>query len=162
METFYRLIGHDADPLAWWQMAIRTVIIFLWAMALYRAVPRRAFGSNATIDIVLVVIMGSSLSRALTGNAPLLPVIVATAVMAVLYSLLILAASRFDLIGRLIKGRSVPLIRDGKLNEHAMHRAQIGEGDVRESLRLQGVAEVEDVAAAYLERNGQISVIRKR
>ena len=161
METFYRLIGEGADPIAWWQMAIRTVIVFLWAIALYRAVPRRAFGSNATIDIVLVVIMGSTLSRALTGNAPLLPVIGATAVMAVLYSLLILAASRSDIFGRVVKGRSVPLIRDGKLNETTMHRAQIGEGDVRESLRLQGVADLEDVAAAYLERNGQISVIRK-
>ena len=161
LDTFYHLIGRDTDPIAWWQMGIRTVIIFVWAMVLYRVVPRRAFGSNATIDIVLVVVLGSTLSRAITGNAPLLPVIGATALLAVLYSITILASARSDLVGRLVKGRSVRLIRNGELDEDVMRRAHIGEGDVRESLRLQGVAEVEHVAAAYLERNGEISVIRK-
>lgn len=161
LDTFYELIGRNADPIEWWQMCIRTVIIFLWAMVLYRAVPRRAFGSNATVDIVLVVIMGSTLSRGLTGNAPLLPVIGATALLAVLYSAMILLASRSDRIGRMVKGRSLQLIRDGEIDQQAMRGANIGEGDLRESLRLQGVAAVEHVASAHLERNGAISVIRK-
>src|SRR5690606_22745158 len=126
------------DPILWWQMAIRAVIIFLWAILLYRLLPRRAFGSNATVDIVLVVIVGSTLSRALTGNSPLLPVIGATTVLAVLYAALVLAASRINVFGRVIKGRSVRLIADGRIDEEAMRRARIGEGDLRESLRSQG------------------------
>ena len=45
METFHHLIGHDADPIAWWQMCIRATIIFFYAVMLYRMLPRRAFGS---------------------------------------------------------------------------------------------------------------------
>ena len=56
-------------------MGTRAVIVFLWAMVLYRVIPRRALGGNAAVDIVLLVLIGSSLSRALTGTAPLLPVI---------------------------------------------------------------------------------------
>ncbi|HET7409988.1 MAG TPA: YetF domain-containing protein [Paracoccaceae bacterium] len=161
LDSFYHLIGREADPILWWQMAIRAVIIFLWAILLYRLLPRRAFGSNATVDIVLVVIVGSALSRALTGTAPLLPVIGATALLAVLYTALMLVASRINGFGRIIKGHSIRLIRDGRIDEAAMRRARIGEGDLRESLRLQGVAEIEHVAAAHLERNGDISVVRK-
>ena len=162
LETFYHLIGRDADPILWWQMAIRAVIIFFWAALLYRLLPRRAFGSNAAVDIVLVVIVGSALSRAMTGTAPLLPVIGATALLAVLYTLLMMTASRMNGIGRVLKGRSIQLVRDGVIDWHAMRHVQMGERDLRESLRLHGIDEIGDVAAAYLERNGEMSIIRKR
>jgi uncharacterized membrane protein YcaP (DUF421 family) len=162
LETFHHLIGREADPIAWWQMSIRAVLIFLWAMLLYRAIPRRALGGNAAVDIVLLVIIGSSLSRALTGTAPLLPVIAATALLALLYTVVILAASRIERLGRLLKGRSIRLIKDGRIDEPAMLRAQMGKGDLLENLRLAGTADIAEVQAAYLERNGEVSVVRKR
>lgn len=161
METFYHLIGEGADPIAWWQMCVRAVIIFFYAVCLYRVMPRRAFGSNSAADIVAVVVMGSSLSRALTGSAPLLPVLAATAALAALYVLLTAIAWRIDPVARLVKGRPVQLIRDGRLDRHALRRSQLGERDLEESLRLEGVTAVEDVAGAWLERNGKVSVIRK-
>ena len=162
METFYILVGRDADPIAWWQMCIRAAIIFFYAIALYRLLPRRAFGSNATLDIVVVVVMGSSLSRALTGNAPLLPALAATAALAVLYSAMSLAAWRFDTLSWLVKGRPVRLIHDGEVDRRALRRAQLGDRDLTESLRLEGIRDFGEVAEAYLERNGALSVIRKR
>ena len=161
METFYFVIGRDADPIAWWQMCVRAAIIFFWAIILYRILPRRAFGSNATLDIVVVVIMGSSLSRALTGNAPLLPALAATATLAALYVATSAASWRFDPLSRLVKGRPIRLIRDGEVDWKALRRAQLGERDLTESLRLEGIRDFGEVAEAYLERNGELSVIRK-
>lgn len=161
LDGFYHLIGRDADPILWWQMALRAVIIFFWAILLYRLLPRRAFGRNAVVDIILVVIVGSTLSRALTGNAPLLPVITATAVLASLYAILIFAASRIEGLGSVVKGRSIRLVKDGRIDEEAMRNARIGERDLRESLRLRGVTNIEEVATAHLERNGSISVVRR-
>ena len=162
METFYFLIGRDADPIAWWQMCIRATIIFFYAVALYRLLPRRAFGSIAAADIVVVVIMGSSLSRALTGNAPVLPTLAAMAVLAGLYTLLTALAARLEWLSWLAKGRPIRLIRDGRLDRRAMRRTLLGEHDVREVLRLRNVTEVEQVAEACVERDGKISVIPKR
>ena len=161
MQTFHYLVGHDTDPIAWWQMCVRAAIIFAWALALYRALPRRAFGRNAAIDIVVVVIMGSTLSRALTGNAPLLPALAATATLAALYFAVSWLTRRFDPLSRMIKGRSLLLVRDGAIDRHALRRAQLGEGDLRESLRLEGIGDPAEVAEARLERNGELSVIRK-
>ena len=161
MQTFYFLIGRDTDPIAWWQMCVRAVIIFAWAITLYRVLPRRAFGSNATLDIVVVVVMGSTLSRALTGNAPLLPALAATTTLGMLYFVLSFVARRFDPVSRLVKGRPIRLIRDGEIDRKALHGAQLGERDLTESLRLKGIGEVAEVAEAYIERNGELSVIRK-
>lgn len=162
METFYFLIGRDTDPIAWWQMCLRAAIIFVWALVIYRVLPRRAFGSNATLDIVVVVIMGSTLSRALTGNAPLLAALAATTTLAGLYSAMSLLSWRFDPLSRLVKGRPVLLIRDGEVDRKALRQAQLGERDLAENLRLEGVRNFSEVAEAYLERNGELSVIRKQ
>ncbi len=161
METFYELIGRDTDPITWWQMCIRACIIFGWAVFLYRLLPRRAFGSSATLDIVAVVILGSTLSRALTGNAPLLPALAATATFAALYTALASLAWRSKPLSRLVKGRPVRVIYDGKIDRRAMHEARLGEHDLMENLRLKGITDYAQVAEGCLERNGEFSVIRK-
>jgi uncharacterized membrane protein YcaP (DUF421 family) len=62
-----------------------------------------------------------------------------------------------------LKGTRIPLVRDGKVLEDGMRRANITEEDFAEALRLQ----VHDddpskVQAAYMERSGAISVIPRR
>jgi uncharacterized membrane protein YcaP (DUF421 family) len=161
METFYDLIGRENDPITWWQMSVRACIIFAWAVILYRVLPRRAFGSSATLDIVAVVILGSTLSRALTGNAPLLPALAATAIFATLYTVLASLAWRFEPLSRLVKGRAIRVIRDGKIDRRAMRKARLGEHDLIENLRLKGLTDPDQVAEGALERNGEFSVIRK-
>jgi uncharacterized membrane protein YcaP (DUF421 family) len=161
METFRFLIGQGADPIAWWQMCLRAAIIFLYSVALYRLLPRRAFGGITAADVVVVVIMGSSLSRALTGNAPLLATLAATAVLAALYTVLTALAARLEWLSWLSKGRPVLLIRDGRIDAKAMRWSLLGEHDLQEKLRASGVARAEQVAEARLERSGEISVIRK-
>ncbi|SFP93175.1 DUF421 domain-containing protein [Tranquillimonas alkanivorans] len=160
METFHYLIGQDTPHIAWWQMCLRAVIIFVYAVALYRLAPRRSFAGLSAFDIVLTVIMGSSLSRALTGNAPLLPALAATGLLVLMHAALSALAPRSELVSRLFKGRPIQLIRNGKIDWGAMRRSRLGERDLAEQLRLKGLRGAEDVEEAYLERNGAISVVK--
>jgi uncharacterized membrane protein YcaP (DUF421 family) len=69
---------------------------------------------------------------------------------------------RSHAFGLLIKGRSDVIVKDGALLEAAARRNRLSEHDVFEDLRLNGnVAEIRDVLVAVLERNGQISVVRR-
>lgn len=161
LETFYHLIGEEPNHMAWWQMCLRATIVFFFAVALYRLMPRRAFGSNSAADIVAVVIMGSSLSRALTGSIPLLPTLAATATLAALYVVLTALAWRIDPLSRLVKGRPVRLVRDGTVDRAALRGCQLGLRDLQESLRQEGVSDIAEVEGMWLERDGKISIIRK-
>jgi uncharacterized membrane protein YcaP (DUF421 family) len=143
-------------------MSIRAVIVFFYAIILYRLIPRKAFGNSAVVDIVVTVIAGSSLSRALTGNAELLATLAATAALLLLHVLLSVLTRRSEFVSKLVKGRPVRLVQDGKVDWKMMRRAQLGERDLGENLRLNGVAGPGDVAEAYLERNGSVSVIRAK
>lgn len=161
METFHYLIGQDTPHIAWWQMSLRAVIIFLYAILLYRVAPRRSFSNLSAQDIVLTVVLGSSLSRSLTGNAPLLPTLAATGLLVVLYVSVTALAPRSKVVSRLLKGRPITLVRDGEVDDEAFRKTHFGENDIAELLRLNGLRDLSEVEEARLERNGQVSVIPK-
>jgi uncharacterized membrane protein YcaP (DUF421 family) len=160
METFHYLIGQDTPHVAWW-LSLRAVIIFLFAILLYRVAPRRSFSNLSAQDIVLAIILGSSLSRSLTGNAPLLPTLAATGILVVLYVAVTALAPRSKIVSHLLKGRPITLVRHGKVDRQAFRKAQFGENDITEMLRLNGLRDFSEVEEAHLERNGQVSIITK-
>lgn len=165
METlhhaFHTLVGSQAGPIAWWQMSIRAMLIFFAGLVLARLAGRRAFGKYTALDIIFAVIIGSSLSRALTGNAPFLPTLAACGMLVVLHWLTVEIARRSPELDRFLKGSALPLIRDGRLDRRAMARAGVSDGDIEEALRQHGRLRVEEVKLAMLERNGDISLIAR-
>ena len=160
MDTIYQAIGREGDTILWWQMVNRGILILVYAIAIYRVMPRRAFGNSAILDIVVTVIVGSALSRALTANAPLLPTLAATAALMSVHVLLSVLARHFEVISRVVKGRPVQLVRAGRIDWEMMKRVQLGERDLTEQLRLNGISSLDKVAEAYMERNGAVSVIK--
>ena len=159
METLHAFIGTEGQDIGWLQMSLRATLIFVLGVLIVRFAATRAFGKWSALDIILAVIVGSNLSRALTGSAPFLPTLIATVLLVVLHGLLAMAAARWSWLSTLTKGASIPLVRDGQLDEAAMRRAGIGQGDLRMALRAACHNDLERVRSASLERNGDISVI---
>ncbi len=162
METLHYLTGQETPHISWWQMCLRAAIIFCYAVLLYRLAPRRTFSNLSALDIVITVVLGSSLSRALTGNAPLIPTLLATALLVTLYAVMTALAPKSKLVSRAVKGRPIRLVHQGEVDWPAIHRERLGHHDITEQLRLSGVRDISEVEEAYLERNGQISIITKR
>lgn len=79
MRGIYLTIGESKDQILWWQESIRAAIIFLYGLVLIRFLGRRAFGKQLSLDILLAIVIGSNLSRAMTGDAPFFQTIIATA-----------------------------------------------------------------------------------
>lgn len=60
----------DAQKLNIWQMGLRAVVIYITAFIMVRiAGDRRFIGKYAAIDVVLGIILGSTLSRAINGTS---------------------------------------------------------------------------------------------
>lgn len=157
----HRLIGEEGGDITWWQMSVRTVIVFFYGLVLLRLAHKRAFGRWSAVDIIFSVIIGSNLSRALTGNAPLLQTLIATTLLVALHAVLVTLAARFPTLGPLLKGRSAQLIIDGEPDRQAMKRHGVGVHDLDEALRNKGLAEPSEAKAAFLERSGDISVLKR-
>jgi uncharacterized membrane protein YcaP (DUF421 family) len=164
-ETVDRILGLGLSPhdLGFGQMAARAVIVFCFAVLLARLGDRRMLGHNAGFDIVLLVILGSVLSRGVNGQAAFFPSLGASAALVLLHDLLGRLAQRWHWFSALTKGRPCVLVRDGKINHAELRRNKITTDDLEENLRLNGnVIEPRDVAEARLERNGSISVVKTK
>lgn len=151
-------IGAGDGPTTWWQMTIRGVLLFLYGVMLIRIAGPRVFGGSAVLDLILAVLIGSNLSRALTDNAPLFPTMVATAAIVFIHWLLARLAFRYRSISWLFKGHRVRLVRRGEIDWPAMRSNAIGRGDLLDAAREAGIHEVGQIEEAYLQRNGKILV----
>ncbi|MGB3237477.1 MAG: YetF domain-containing protein [Geitlerinemataceae cyanobacterium] len=157
------MLGLDAQQLTWWQMGWRAAIIYLAAWVMVRVGgDRRFLGTHAAIDVILSIMLGSTLSRAINGSAPYFPTIAAAIVLVAMHWLLAATAFHFELADRIIKGSSRILIRDGQVKRQAMKTSHISQQDLESALRLKAkLRDLEQVDVARLESSGEISVLTK-
>lgn len=159
MEDFYAVIGKDSDIITWWQMGIRALLVFFITLLMIRLGATRVFGRNSAFDIVLGIILGSILSRAITGNSPFVPTVLAAIFLTGLHMGLASLAFSNSRLGWLIKGREKKLLENGAVKNEAMKACKITMNDLEEAVRHKGGDKIEQVKYAYLERSGDISVI---
>lgn len=154
-------LNRSAEELEFRHMTARAVIAFGFGVVLARLADRRFMGQNAGFDIMLVVVLGSVLSRGVNGDAAFFPTLGASAVLVLLHRLLGTLALRFHPFSELVKGRPETLVRRGVVDHAAMRRHKITPDDLDENLRLHGnVSGTADVEEARVERNGSISVVK--
>ena len=126
-----------------------------------RLASSRACGKWIQFDIIFSVIVGYNRGRAMTGSAPVLPTVIASLLLVALHALLARASARWSWLSFLLKGGRIQLVRDGQIDEAAMRRAGLGQGDLDMALRAQGHSDLSRVDCAYLERNGDMSVLAR-
>ncbi|MDX5422384.1 MAG: DUF421 domain-containing protein [Hymenobacteraceae bacterium] len=164
MEHFFEVaFGIHDSTLTWWQTSARAVGVFFAALIIIRIGNHRMFGKNSAFDIILGIIYGSILSRAITGNAPFWPTIAAAFTLVMLHKALAAFAYHTHFgIGLIIKGRPKALVKNGELQEEAMRESSVTKNDLKEAIRSSGSgAGLDSIEDAYLERSGKISIIMK-
>jgi uncharacterized membrane protein YcaP (DUF421 family) len=162
MELLRTLIGPDDGAASAAQLCVRAAIILVFGIACIRIAGRRTFSQATPLDIIVALVVGGNLSRAMTGKAPFWAGLAATLFLVVLHRLFAALTVRWSWLAKLMKAEPVVLVQDGAADRKAMLQHGIGDKDLLEGLRLQKVETPKDVRLAMLENNGQISVVPKR
>lgn len=152
-------LAHD-EPMGVAQVTSRAVVIFISALVMVRIAEKRFFAKKNAFDVVMALILASMLSRAINGKEPLFATIIAGFALVLLHRILSVFADRSSKIEGLLKGHRNAVVKDGKLIHTTMKHHHVTEDDITEQLRLHGVSDLSHVKAAYLERSGEISVIK--
>lgn len=151
--------GRDLDAL---QMSARAVAVFFSGLVFIRIAGRRSFGQRSPFDYVVAILLGATLSRVIVGASPALPTVAASFVIVLVHRVLAWACVYSPKLERLIVGAEREVFSDGKFDDKQMSAALITKTDVFETARQElHTTGLEDVKAAILERNGQVSLIRK-
>ncbi len=143
------------------ELVLRGTLVFWLLFLIFRFVMRRDVGAVGIADILLLVIVADAAQNAMSGGystvsegAVLVLTIVGWNFLLDWLSFRSLVVQRFAQPGRLT------LVQRGVINRRNLRREFITLEELQEKLREQGVEKVAQVKAAYLEGDGQISVIR--
>jgi uncharacterized membrane protein YcaP (DUF421 family) len=151
------LQGDDVLP-----TAVRAAAVYTFALALVRLGNKRFLSQASAFDVIVAIMLGSIMSRAITGS-PFWPTVLAGAVLIAAHRLLAALAYRLDWLGPLVKGQPTLLVRDGRADRDAMRQAGVSQHDLEQAVRLEaGVTDLSRVRQARLERDGSISVVTAR
>ncbi len=147
----------------WWELVLRSIGVYLFLLGLLRITGRRAVGQLSPFDLVLLLVLSNAVQNSMNGgdNSLIGGLISAVTLVAVnhLFDVATTASKRFD---RLIGGRPLILIRNGRLRPRSIATADLSQRDINAALRKAGCICVNEVRVAMLETNGQISVVLRR
>lgn len=160
MDAWLTAIFGETGEVSALQECARAGLIFFYGLAVVRLLGRRIFGKWAALDIVVSIVVGSNLSRALTGSAPLFGTILATSVLMGLHWVLARAAAWRPAFSHALEGRSIRLAQDGALDPEAMKRHAVTEADLQEALRQVSLDTVRGTRRITLEPSGKITVVK--
>lgn len=143
------------------EIGLSAAIIYVIAMLITRTGKKRFLGRNTVFDFLLALILGSVLSRAINGDATIGSTALAGFVLVAMHWLFGSLAERSDRLGRVVKGRAEAVMQDGRPLADKMDDHHITQRDIEEAARQEGLTSLDDVEAAFFERNGQLSIIPK-
>ena len=156
-------LGAYAESAGPVQAALRTVLVYVSALALVRLGSKRFLSQATAFDVIVAIMLGSVMSRALDGSSPFLPTLLVAGVLVGTHWLFATLAYHTTWFGNLVKGERVLLIQNGEVQRDGVRRGGITQDDLTQALRMQtGHTDPAKVEVAYLERNGQISVISSK
>ena len=141
---------------------IRTILLYIVIILAIRIMGKRQIGELQTSGLVVTLLisdiaaipMQNTEQSLLSGIVPILILIVCE----IIISFLMLKRAGFR---RIICGKPIVIISDGKINQSEMHRLRMSTEDLSEELRQQGIFNIEDVGFAIVETNGKLSVLKK-
>ena len=142
------------------ELFIRGTLLFLALLVLMRVVGQRESGGLGMSDLLVIVLVGAGLGDGLTGGGSSIVDVLIPAVTVLLWSVAVDAlVYRWPGLARYLKGRSRPLIVNGRLDHRALRRELISEDELQSQLRAHELDDYAQVRRAYLEPNGEITII---
>lgn len=146
------------------ESVLRAASIYVFLLVIFRITGKHPLAQITTFDFVLMLIIGESTQQALLGNdfsvANAAIVIVTLVFLDLGFSAV---KHRWPRIDRALESLPVVILEHGKPIEERMRREQIDLSEILAAARTShGIARLDEIRFAVLERSGGISIIPKR
>lgn len=141
------------------ELFLRGSIIYLLIFVVMRIL-RREPGTVGIADLLMVVLIADASQNAMAGeyHSVIDGIVLILTIVFWNYALDWLTA-KFPTIEKFTFPRPIPMVLNGKALPRNMQKQFVTQAQLHSMLREHGVDEVSKVKAAYLEGNGQLSVI---
>jgi uncharacterized membrane protein YcaP (DUF421 family) len=146
----------------WWELAVRSIVIYLAMIVALRLFGKRQIGQFTIFDLVLILLIANAVQPAMTGpDNSLLGGLIIIGSLVVADSIVGFARARIRIVNDLLEAKPTVIAEDGKWLPKAMEMEEVTLADAEMALREHGVGDIDDVDLAVLEADGSISVVPK-
>lgn len=142
------------------ELLVRGAVLYFGILFLLRFMPRRSGGELAIMDLIFALLIAQAAAHALGDYTSVTDgLILIVNVMGWNY-LMNALSYRVPLIERLVSAPPLLVVQNGLLLRRNMRREFLTEEELMSCLRKQGIEDLKEVKAAYVESEGQITVVR--
>lgn len=152
-----KVLKPDTSPI---EIFVRGTIIYLALFLLLRIVLKRQSTGLAVADVLVIVLIADAAQNGMAGGYTSVPDGV------ILVAVLVFWAWMIDFVGyhvpwfaRFTKPPKLPLVEHGRLRLDNMRRELVTRDELASKLRENGLDDLSRVRAAYMEPDGEISVL---
>jgi len=145
------------------ELVIRGAVMYFSIFILLRVILRGRTSAVTMSDLIVMVMISDAAQNAMSSTYTSVTDGLVLVLTIVLCSFSVdWLAFRFPIVRNFVHPERTTLVMDGRLLRKALADELMTEGELMSQLRLHEVEELEDVKAAYLEGNGEVSVIKRR
>jgi uncharacterized membrane protein YcaP (DUF421 family) len=165
IETFDwgRMLLGDEPPLFLLEIVFRTAVIYAYALALLRWLGSRTIGQLSTIEFLLVIALGSAVGDAMFyPDVPLLHAFLVITGVVLANKALDMVITRSQTAERAINGIPEEVIRNGVMCRDFLNGDSLSRNELFQQLREHGVEHLGEVAHAYLETDGALTIFKAK
>ncbi len=156
-----RMLFGAQPPLFYVEIVVRTCVIYAYALLLLRWLGGRAIGQLSTVEFLLVIALGSAVGDAMFyPDVPLLHALAVVTLVVAANKVLDVVIARSRRAERAIDGKPRRVIENGVIDAGLLERNEIGTAEIFQLLRHKGIRQLGEVADAFLEPDGTMSVFR--
>jgi uncharacterized membrane protein YcaP (DUF421 family) len=144
------------------ELFIRGTLTYLFLFCLFRFVVHRDIGGLGISDLLVLVIIADASQNAMAGEYT--SIIDGFVLMGTIIGwsfLLNYLSFRFDAVRSFVLPRPICLVKNGVKLERNLKKELIADEELTEMLREHEIENISDVKRAYLEADGQVTVIKK-
>jgi uncharacterized membrane protein YcaP (DUF421 family) len=144
------------------QLIARSIAVYVFLLVALRLGGRRELGQLTSFDLILLLILSNAVQNSINaGDNSLAAGFVSAATLLVLNWVVGFAAYRWPWFERLVEGRPIRIVTDGKVHVRALARERITLHELRSALRKQGIEGISVCKRVVLEPDGTMTAVRK-
>ena len=153
-----RIFIGELNPLFLFEIALRTVVLYIFALIALRLLGKRSTHKLTPVDVILIVALGSAVGDPMFyPNVPLLHGMLVIAIIIGLQRTGISLANQDERVEKIIKGQSVRIVVDGTFDLAAKQQSALSRSEIAAMLREQGYRNLGEVERMYVETDGSVS-----
>jgi len=144
------------------ESVVRISLVYLALFFMLRVILKRESGGLGISDLLVLVLLADAVQNGMAGQTTSVGDVLILAFTLIFWDwALSFLGYQFPWFYRLIRPKALQIIENGEINTANARKELLTRQDIMEELRLQGIQQLSAVKKAFIESNGEISIIKQ-